>query len=103
MASGTLGQAAPSASTNTTVYTVPVGKIAVFNVSFVNRGTSTVFVRLAVAAVAAPVNSEYLEYDAPIPPSGVLERAGIVATAGKLLVAYANTADTSVNIYGYEE
>lgn len=103
MASGTLGQSAPLAATNTTVYTVPVGKIAVCSVSIVNRGTDTVFVRLAVAASSSPSNSEYLEYEAPIPPSGVLERAGIVATAGKLFVAYANTANTSVNIYGYEE
>lgn len=103
MASGTLGQSAPAATTNTTVYTVPVGKIAIFNVNIVNRGTTTISVRLAIAATGTPSNSEYLEYDANISASGVLERTGLMATAGKLVVAYASTANASVNIYGYEE
>tara|TARA_R110000868_G_scaffold211729_1_gene461757 strand:- start:180 stop:491 length:312 start_codon:yes stop_codon:yes gene_type:complete len=103
MASGTLGQSAPAATTNTTVYTVPVGTTAIFNVNIVNRGTTAATVRLAIAATGTPSNSEYLEYDASIPASGVLERSGLMATAGKLLVAYASTANTSVNIYGYEE
>ena len=103
MASGTLGQSAPSATTNTTVYTVPSGKVATFNVNIVNRGASAATVRLAVAATGTPGNAEYLEYDASIPANGVLERTGIVATAAKNVVVYASSANTSVNVYGYEE
>jgi len=104
MASGTLGQSAPSAVTNTTVYTVPVSKVATFNVNICNRSYVTaVLVRIAVAASGTPSNSEYIEYEAVIPPNGVLERTGIVATAGKLVVVFASTADTSVNVYGFEE
>jgi len=33
----------------------------------------------------------------------VLERTGIVATAGKLVVVYVSLANVSVNIYGFEE
>lgn len=103
MASGTLGQSAPSATTNTTVYTVPSGKVATFNVNVVNRGASTATVRLAISATGTPGNSEWIEYGATIPANGVLERTALVASAGKNVVAYASTADTSVNVYGYEE
>ena len=104
MASGTLGQSAPSAVTNTTVYTVPATKVATFNINICNRSYVTaVLVRIAVAASGTPSNSEYIEYEASIPPNGVLERTGIVATAGKLVVVFASTADTSVNVYGFEE
>lgn len=103
MASGTLGQSAPSASTNTTVYTVTSGKTASTTVSFCNRGSVAVLVRLAVCATSTPASAEYLEYDASIPANGTLERSGIVASSGKLFVVYASTANVSVNIYGFEE
>jgi len=103
MTSGTLAQAAPAATTYTTVYTVPAGKTATLNINIVNRGTSTASVRVAVAASATPLSEEFLEYGAAIPVNGVLERTGVRLSAGKLLVVYASSADTSVNIYGYEE
>lgn len=104
MASGTLGQSAPVAVTNTTVYTVPTGKIAIFNVNIVNRSQQyPCTVRLAICATGTPANSEYIEYETAIAPLGVLERTGLVASAGKLIVAYVSLANVSVNIYGYEE
>lgn len=60
-------------------------------------------VRLAIASTGTPANAEYLEYDAVIAASGVLERTGIVAEAGKNLVVYSSTADTSIVVYGFEE
>jgi hypothetical protein len=103
MASGTLGQSAPVAATNTTVYTVPSGKLATVNLNLVNRGSSNIAVRLAVAASSTPANQEYLEYDAVIPANGVLERTGLVISANKQVVVYTNTATLSVNVYGFEE
>lgn len=103
MPSGTLGQSAPSATTNTTVYTVPATKVATINVNIVNRGTTAATVRLAISATGTPGDSEWIEYDASVPASGVLERTGIVVTAGKNVVAYASSATISVNVYGYEE
>ena len=104
MASGTLGQSAPSAVTNTTVYTVPVSKVATFNVNICNRSyADSALVRIAVCASGTPSNSEYIEFDVPVQTNSAIERTGIVATAGKLLVVYASTADTSVNVYGFEE
>jgi len=103
MAAKILGQANPAVNTNVTVYTVPAGKTATFNVSINNTGFTQVAVRLAIAAAATPTTAEYLEDDTAILQYGVLERTGLVAEAGKRIVVYASTANVSVSIYGYEE
>jgi len=101
MASGTLGQASLAAATNTTVYTVGATP-SVFNVSMTNSTGFPVAVNLAIAATSTPAASEYLEYQTVIPGNSSLERGGLVATSGKLVVAYASLAGVSVNVYGYE-
>ena len=63
MASGILGQAAPSATTNTVVYTVPASTVAVVNINVVNRGGSSATVRVALAAASSPNSDEYIEYN----------------------------------------
>ena len=103
MPTGILGRADLAAATNTSLYTVPAGKVAVLNVSFVNRGLSTFNVRLAVSDQATPNVADYLEYDYPLIPGGVLERTGIVLDAAKVLVGYAAGANTSAVAFGYEE
>lgn len=103
MATGILGKSAPSAATNTVVYTVPSSKIASVTVSVCNRGDTSATVRLALAATGTPASTEYIEYDQPVIPSGVLERSGIVLQAGANVVVYTSTANTSVIVYGYEE
>ena len=103
MASGRLGASDIAATTNTTVYTVPVGKTAAFSVSVCNRNTTAVMVRLALAATGTPGASEWIEYDVLLPASGVLERSGIVLDTGKLVVAYSSAANVSVVVYGLEE
>jgi len=102
MASGILGQSAPSATTNTTVYTVPAGKTATFTVSILNTGSSDITARLAVASTGSPSQSEYLEYEASIPAKGVLERTGIVAEAARLVVVYVSAATAAVSVFGFE-
>lgn len=104
MASGILGQSALSATTLTTVYTVPASTLAVVNINVVNRSTSaTADVRIALAATATPTNAEYIEYDGTIPARGVLERTGVALQATKNVVVYASTANCSVNVYGLEQ
>lgn len=101
MASGTLGQASLAAATNTTVYTVGATP-SVFNVVINNATGYTTVVNLAIAAASTPVSGEYLEYQYVLPAGGVLERGGIVATSGKLVVAYSTVSGVNVNVYGYE-
>ena len=103
MPSGILGQAAPAATTNTTVYTVPATKLATFSINILNRSSLAISVRLAIASTATPATAEWFEYGAAIPASGVLERTGLIAQAGEQVVVYVSSADASVNVYGYEE
>jgi hypothetical protein len=103
MTTGTLGQATPTANTNTTIYTVPASTTAVITASVLNRGGSVVTARLAVASTGTPTNSEWIEYNVVIPPNGVLERSGIIMSTGKLLVAHCSTGDCTVNVWGMEE
>lgn len=102
MASGILGQSAPSASTNTTVYTVPSATTATFNINIVNTGSSPANVRLAISATGTPATSEWIEYDTNLLANSVLERSGFVAQATKNVVVYTDTATVSVSVYGYE-
>ena len=104
MASGILGQSAPSGTTNTTVYTVPASTLSIVNISVTNRSSSaTVDVRIALSGTGTPTNAEYIEYEATLPANGVLERSGIVMETGKNVVVYCSTGDTSVSVYGLEQ
>ena len=104
MASGILGQSAPSATTNTSVYTVPASTLAVVNVMIINRSAANpADVRIALAASGTPNNEEYIEYDVTVPPKGVIERTGMALQATKQIVVYASTADTSVTVTGLEQ
>lgn len=102
MATGILGQAAPAAVTNTTVYTVPAATTATFNINICNTGSSPVNVRVALAATGTPTSSEWVEYGANILAGQVLERTGFVAEATKRVVVYSDIATIAVSVYGYE-
>lgn len=102
MATGRLGVADLSATTNTTVYTVPATTFSVVTVSVCNRGATSATVRIALAASATPLDSEWLEYDSTVLPKGVLERTGIVMEAGKLLVVYSSNTSVNAVVMGIE-
>ena len=102
MATGRLGANDLAATTNTTVYTVPADTFSVVTVNICNRATGTRDVRLALASADSPTNAEWLEFDTEVLANGVLERGGIVMDAGKKIVAYANSTDVSVVVYGIE-
>lgn len=102
MATGRLGAADLSASTNTTLYTCPAGTFAIANVSICNRNATSVTVRLALASSATPGGAEWLEYGVTIPANSVLERTGLSIDAGKLLVVWASTTSVNALAYGIE-
>jgi hypothetical protein len=104
MPTGILGQSSPAATTNTTVYTVPAGKVGTFNISATNTAAGSIIAcRIAIAATGTPAANEFIEYDTLIPANGVLERGGVVANAGENVVVYASLSGLSVSVYGYEE
>ena len=102
MATGRLGSVAPAATTLTTAYTVPTGFYSVFNISITNTNATPVTFRLALASSATPGTNEYIEYGNTIVANGVFERTGIVADAGKQVVAYISTTGVNVNVWGIE-
>lgn len=103
MPSGILGAVDLAAATNTTLYTVPAGKVASLAMNFCNRGTASTTVRLAIGSSATPAATDWLIYDAVIPPNGSVERTGIVLDAAKLVVVYSSNANVTATAYGYEE
>lgn len=102
MASGILGTADLSATTETVVYTVPDNTFAVVAVNVTNRDDQSREVRVALAAADTPDNAEWIEYDSELLGTGVLERSGLVLDAGKRVVVYANSTDVNVVVYGIE-
>jgi len=102
MATGILGTADLSATTNTTVYTVPASTFTVASVSVCNRSASTVTVRVAVSTSGTPSGAEWLEYDTQLLANGVLERTGIVLDATKRIVVYASTTSVNAVVMGIE-
>lgn len=103
MPSGILGRSNLSANTNTTLYTVPATKLTTLSVNFCNRNNNSTVVRLAVADIGTPTDSDWLIFDVVVLGSSVLERTGLVLDASKRLIAYSSLSNVSVIAYGYEE
>lgn len=100
-----LGQASPSATTATTLYTVPAATQAVVSTIVVtNRGTSSQTFRLSVRpAGAAQANQHYLAFDVNINASSFLTLTlGITLNATDVLTVYNTSGDLSWNAFGTE-
>jgi len=106
MATGRLGTANITTTSDTTVYgPVAAATFSVVSVNVVNRSSSaSALIRIAVASAATPVPAEYIEYDSALVANGVLERTGIVLKTGELIVVQTPTATPalSVVVYGIE-
>lgn len=103
MAAKFLGSANLSATTNTTLYTVPNTVSTTFSVNFCNRNATSVTVRLAIGTTATPANADWILYDVVVQGYGALERSGLITHSGQLVVVYASSANVSVQAYGYED
>jgi len=102
MSSGILGQSNPTASANTTVYTVPASVTSSFAVNFCNLSGATATVSLAVSASGTPANSEFVLYNQTVPGFTTVEKTGLVANTGKNVVVTTSTSSIAVSVYGYE-
>ena len=106
MATGRLGTANITTTSDTTVYgPVAASTFSVVSVNVVNRSSSaSAQIKIAVASSATPGLAEYIEYDSALVANGVLERTGIVLKTGELIVVSTPTATPalSVVVYGIE-
>jgi hypothetical protein len=100
-----LAQSAPSATTNTDIYTVGSGKQAtVSTVTIANRSASAATYRIAIRiAGSALSNEEYIAYDAAVPANDTIALTlGITLGAADVVTVYASSANLSFNIFGAE-
>lgn len=102
MASGRFGKAAVTANVDTDLYTCPLGMVATATVALCNRGSGDARVRIAVRS-AALTAADYIEYDAILPPNGILERTQIVLSPGEVITVRSDAPDVSARAHGFEE
>lgn len=99
-----LGQSAPAATTNTTLYTVPSATSAVCStLSVCNMGASTT-VRVAVRPAGASLASQhYIVYDATVNQYDTLMLTlGISLATTDVVTVYAGTSTVSFSLFGSE-
>lgn len=100
-----LGQSAPSATTDTDMYTVPAATEAVVSTIVIcNRAASAATFRIAVRPDGATIaNEHYIAYDAPISSNdAVFLTVGATINAADVITVYASTADFSFTAFGSE-
>lgn len=100
-----LGQSAPSATTATTLYTVPSStQTVVSTIAVCNRGAAAATFRVAVRPNGASLASEhYIAYDAEVTANNTTFIT-IGATLGDtdVVTVYASTADLTFSAFGSE-
>lgn len=99
-----LGQSAPSATTATTLYTVPAStETVVSSITVCNRGTAGSY-RVAVRPDGASLaNEHYVVYDAAIPANSTdTLTIGITINASDVVTVYASSANFSFSAFGSE-
>ena len=100
MATGRLGTANITTTSNTTIYgPVVASTFTVLTVNVVNRSSSaSASIRIAVASSATPGLDEWIEYDSSLVANGVLERTGIVMKTADYLVVQVSSASPTVSV-----
>lgn len=100
-----LGQSSPSATTATTLYTVPAAtQTIVSTVTVANRAASAGSYRIAVRVAGASLaNSQYIAYDVSLPANASdTLTLGLTLGATDVITVYASSADFTFSAFGSE-
>jgi hypothetical protein len=100
-----LGQSNPSATTATTLYTVPSATEAVIStITICNQASSAATYRIAVRPDGASLAAQhYVAYDVSLPGNATdTLTLGITVNASDVITVYASSATMSFNAYGSE-
>jgi len=100
-----LGQSNPTATTNTTLYTVPAGNsVVVSTIAVCNQIGTVANFRVAIRPAGESLsNKHYLNYDTQVPGFDQLSLTmGITLAATDVVTVYANTNNVSFSIFGTE-
>lgn len=100
-----LGQSAPSATTDTTLYTVPAATSTVVSTIVVaNRDSTSATFRIAIRpAGAALANQHYVAFDCSVGANdSTALTLGLTLAATDVITVRASSANLSFNAYGSE-
>lgn len=100
-----LGQSNPSATTNTTAYTVPASTSAVVSTITVTNLTGTAATyRIAVRPAGAEIaNQHYIAYDVTVAASDTTSLTlGLTLATTDVITVFASTANLAFSIFGTE-
>ena len=100
-----LGQVAPGATTDTTLYTVPSSTEAVISTIIVaNRASSDATYRIAIRPDAATLaNEHYIAYDVTVGAAdSTTLTLGLTLNASDVITVQGSTADLSFSAFGSE-
>jgi glucose-6-phosphate dehydrogenase assembly protein OpcA len=100
-----LAQNSPSATTVTTLYTVPSSTSAVVStIAICNRSGGSSSFRIAIRpAGAALANQHYLNYDTTVPPNDtIFLTVGVTLATTDVVSIYSSSANLSFSMFGSE-
>lgn len=100
-----LAQAAPSATSNTDIYTVGASKQTVVSTMIIcNRAATAATYRIAIRTDGAVLaNTHYIAYDVPIAANdSTTLTLGLTIDASDVVTVYASTANFTFSIFGAE-
>lgn len=100
-----LGQLNPSATTATTLYTVPASTSTVVStITVANQAASAGSFRIAIRPAGAALAAlHYIAYDVAIPANNSITLTlGITLATTDVVTVYASSASMSFNIFGSE-
>jgi len=100
-----LGQSNPSATTATTLYTVPSATSTVVStITVCNQASSAATFRIAVRPAGATLAAQhYIVYGATVPASDTTTLTlGLTLATTDVVTIYASSANLSFNAYGSE-
>ena len=100
-----LAQSAPSATTNTDIYTVPANtQTVVSTIVVANRAASAATYRIAIRLNGATLaNQHYVAYDVTVGASdSTTITIGITLDPAEVITVYASNANLSFNVFGAE-
>jgi len=100
-----LGQSAPSATTATTLYTVPAAtSTVVSSINIVNTGGSSDTVRIAIRPAGASLaNQHYIVYGLSLSAGSTFTyTSGVTLATTDVVTVYSTTGTSSFNAFGSE-
>jgi hypothetical protein len=100
-----LGQSAPSATTATTLYTVPAATSAVISsINCVNTGGSTDTIRIAIRPAGASLATQhYIVYGLSLSAGATFTyTSGVTLATTDVITVYSTTGTSSFNAFGSE-